>query len=405
MNEIRVSSFESRVTGSKVEHPQWPALLSKSKPETRNPKHCLHCKCGIALMVVLWILTFLGVVFTAFAFSMRTELAAAGNFREEAEAYYIAEAGVYRAAAEIVNADRNVPPDSMLYDSLDEHWHTNPDAYENVPLGRGRYWVTVTDEESKLPLNIATEAMLRRLFSNSGVKDEKLLSTIVDSILDWRDPDNLHRVNGAEDDYYLSLPTPYRAKNGNFETIDELLLVKGMTPEVLYGNVANQERRVQLEEQQPWERKLDRGEYLGVARHLSVYSSGQVNINTVSAEVLMALGLTPAETKLALARRVDSPFRGVVELTTFLTSTIGPERQGFQVVQPGQAAASSLGQTMTELQNIGNTVSRTFFVESTASLAGSRISSRIGSILRNEGSPGRPKLSIRLWSLNPRQGA
>src|SRR5574337_1909924 len=95
-------------------------------------------QCGLALAVVLWILAFLGVVFTTFTFSMRTELAAAGNFKEEAESYYLAEAGVYRAAAEIMNADRNIPPDSTFYDALNEHWHTNPTAYENVALGGGQ---------------------------------------------------------------------------------------------------------------------------------------------------------------------------------------------------------------------------------------------------------------------------
>ena len=171
-------------------------------------------------MVVLWVLAFLGVVFTAFTFSMRTELAAAGNFREKAETHSLAEAGIYRAAAEIINADRNVDPDSTLYDALDERWHSNPGAYENVSLGRGTYWVTVSDEESKIPLNGATDAVFRRLFAHSGVKDDRVVSVIVDSIQDWRDPDKLHRLNGAEDDYYLALPIPYRAKNGNFETID-----------------------------------------------------------------------------------------------------------------------------------------------------------------------------------------
>src|SRR5574337_577010 len=263
-------------------------------------------QCGLALAVVLWILAFLGVVFTAFTFSMRTELAAAGNFKEEAESYYLAEAGVYRAAAEIMNADRNIPPDSTFYDALNEHWHTNPTAYENVALGGGHYWVAVTDEESKFPLNGQLtpqyDAMLRRLFSNSGVTDDKLVSTIVDSIQDWRDTDNLRRVSGAEHDYYLSLPTPYRAKNANFETIDELLLVKGMTPEILYGNIANRQRRAELDAQLPWERDLKPGEYLGVARHLSLHSSGQVNVNTASPEVLMTLGLTAAEVQAVLDR-------------------------------------------------------------------------------------------------------
>jgi len=360
---------------------------------------------GLALMVVLWILTFLSVVFTAFTFSMRTELAAAGNFRDDAEGYYLAEAGVYRAAAEIINADRNDDPDSSHYDALDERWHSNPSAYENVPLGRGSYWVTVTDEESKIPLNGATETVLRRLFSNSGVKDTRSLSIIVDSILDWRDTDKLHRINGAEDDYYLSLPVPYKAKNGAFETIEELLLVKGMTPEILYGNVSNPERRAELREQLPGERQLGSGEYLGVAKHLSVFGSGQVNVNTATPEVLMALGLTAAESKIALARRAEAPFRHVADLTNLLVSAGGAGRQGFEIVGTGQPGAVPLGQAVAELQQAGTVSSRTFYVESAGRPAGSRFASRIGAVLRNDGSAGRPKLSIRLWSLSPGQGA
>ncbi|MBI4380699.1 MAG: general secretion pathway protein GspK [candidate division NC10 bacterium] len=358
----------------------------------------------MALMVVLWVLAFLGVVFMSFTFSMRTELGAAGNFREQAETHSLAEAGIYRAATEIINADRNADPDSTLYDALDERWHANPGAYENVPLGRGTYQVTVSDEESKIPLNGATDAILRRLFSNSGVRDGRLLSTIVDSILDWRDPDTLHRLNGAEDDYYLSLPAPYRAKNGDFETMDELLLVKGMTPEILYGNVASPDRRAELETQLPWERHR-LGEYLGVARHLSVFGTGHVNVNTASPEVLMALGLTAGETKLVLGRRDEVPFRDVIHLTSFLVSTVGTARQGSELVPAGQPGVAPMGQTLTELQQIGRTYSRTFYVESTGRMSGSRIASRIAAVLQNVGPPGRPKLSVRLWSLDPRQGA
>ena len=359
----------------------------------------------MALIVVLWILAFLGIVFTAFTFSMRTELAAAGNFREAAEAHYLAEAGVYRAAAEIINADRNVPPDSASYDALDEHWHTNPAAYDNVPLGRGMYWVTVTDEESKIALNGATDVVLRRLFSNSGVRDEKTVSTIVDSIQDWRDPDNLHRLNGAEDDYYLSLPTPYRAKNANFDSIDELLLVKGMTPEILYGNIATPERRAELAGQLPWERQLQPGEYLGVTRHLSIHSAGQVNVNTAGPEALMALGLTAVETKIVLDRRTESPFRNVGELTNLLTSISGGGRQGFTVVPEGQPGPADAAQILAGLNKFGTVTSKNFYVEAAARVSGSRLTARVAAILGNMGSAGRPKLSIKLWTLDPRQGA
>ncbi len=363
---------------------------------------------GLALMVVLWILAFLSVVFTAFTFSMRTELAAAGNFRQEAEAYYLAEAGIYRAAAEIVNADRDVPPNSKSYDTLNEHWYANPTAYENVAFGGGNYWVTVRDEESKIPLNGQIspqyDAMLRRLFSSAGVTDEKLLSTIVDSIQDWRDTDNLHRMSGVEDDYYLSRPTPYRAKNGDFETIDELLLVKGMTPEILYGNVVNTPRRAELETRLPWERELQPGESLGIARYVSLHSSGQVNVNTASPEVLMALGLTAAEVQVVLDRRTQLPFKSPRELTNLLTSISGGGRQGFAVVPGGQPGPANPQQIIAALSQTATVSSKNFSVASAARMTGSRLTVRVAAILRNDGTPGRPKLSVRLWSLDPRRG-
>lgn len=364
---------------------------------------------GMALMVVLWILAFLGIIFTTFTFAMRTELAAAGNFREQAESYYIAEAGVYRAAAEIMNADRNVAPDSTFYDALGERWHTNPAAYENVALGRGHYWAAVTDEESKIPLNGRPtpqyDAILRRLLSNSGVTDEKLVSTIVDSIQDWRDTDNLHRLHGAEDDYYLSRPTPYRAKNGDFESIEELLLIKGMTPEILYGDIAGQQRQTRLQALLPWEREFKPGEYLGVARHLSVYSSGKVNVNTASPDVLMALGLTAAETKAVLDHRTATPYRDVQGVISLLISISGGERQGFQVVPGGQSGSASPQQLRLTLGQIADVRSKSFSVESTARIAGSRLTTRVVAVLQNSGSPGRPQLLIKLWSIDPRQGA
>lgn len=379
------------------------------KPCILHPTPSFWGERGLALIVVLWILTFLGVVFTTFTFSMRTELAAAGNFRQEAEAYYLAEAGVYRAAAEIINADRNVAPDSTLYDASTERWHANPAAYQNVALGGGHYWVTVTDEESKIPLNPPAalvpqyDAILRRLFSNAGVTDEKLVSTIVDSIQDWRDIDNLHRVNGAEDDYYLSRSTPYRQKNGDFTAIDELLLVKGMTPEILYGNITNTQRRAELQAQLPWERDIRPGEYLGVARHLSIFSSGKVNVNTTGPEVMMALGLTAAETKSVLERRAAVPFKTPREFMDNLTSIFVGGRQGFQVIPGGQPGVASLEQIRALFDQIADVRSRHFVVRSAGRMAGSRLTVPIVAILRNDGGAGRPKLSVQLWSLDPRQ--
>ena len=61
---------------------------------------------------------------------------------------------------------------------------------------------------------------------------------IAAAIIDWIDQDD-NTESGAETDYYATLDPPYAAKNGPFDTIEELLLVKGVTPEILYGEDAN----------------------------------------------------------------------------------------------------------------------------------------------------------------------
>ncbi len=89
----------------------------------------------------------------------------------------------------------------------------------------------------KISLNALTDIsgiILKNLLVNQGVSPEDA-DTIVDSILDWKDADDLHRLHGAESDYYLSLPNPYKAGDVPFETLEVLALVKGVTPEILYG--------------------------------------------------------------------------------------------------------------------------------------------------------------------------
>ena len=60
-----------------------------------------------------------------------------------------------------------------------------------------------------------------------------------DAILDWLDEDEEPREYGAESDYYSSLSPPYAAKNGQLETVEELLLVRGVTPQLLFGADVN----------------------------------------------------------------------------------------------------------------------------------------------------------------------
>jgi DNA uptake protein ComE-like DNA-binding protein len=111
---------------------------------------------------------------------------------------------------------------------------------EAVPVGLSYFWVLrsdreddrqpdfgIDDEGSKVNINTASRDMLLKL---PGMTAE-----VADSIIDWRDEDENPGENGAESSYYQSLSRPYACKNAPFETTEELLLVKGMTPELLYG--------------------------------------------------------------------------------------------------------------------------------------------------------------------------
>jgi general secretion pathway protein K len=241
---------------------------------------------------VVWITALLSVVLSAFAFSMRTEVAAARNFKEEAEAAALAEAGIARGLAELTNA-RAKGADAVSALA----------AFESgeVALGRGAFRVGITDEERKVNLNRASAEVLAALLRGTGV-DRATAETIADSVLDWRDPDDLHRSAGAEADYYGSLTPGYEPRNGGFETLEELLLVKGMTPAIFRGTVSA-ERREALLKTLPDERNLQAGEYLGVAQFLTIHGGGRVNVNTAGADVLVAVGVAAPEARAILDAR------------------------------------------------------------------------------------------------------
>ena len=106
----------------------------------------------------------------------------------------------------------------------------------------------ITDEASKLNLNTATEAQLMILVTAAVDGDEEIApQDIVDAILDWRDNDREPRgqKKDTEGEYYKRLPKPYLVKNGPFDTVEELLLVKGITGLIMYGE--DWERRTTVE--------------------------------------------------------------------------------------------------------------------------------------------------------------
>ena len=127
---------------------------------------CLKSERGAALLLVLWLGAFFGIVLSAFAFSMRTELDAARNFKEAAEASMLAKAGIARALADLVNGKTKEGITSSPF---------RPYSVGPVQLGGGTYRVTVTDEESRISLHGAPPSVLNRLLRNTGVSQQPVV--------------------------------------------------------------------------------------------------------------------------------------------------------------------------------------------------------------------------------------
>jgi type II secretory pathway component PulK len=237
---------------------------------------------GVALIVVLLLLALLLTIVAEFSQAMRLEAVTATNFRSSLAETWLAEAGYQRALAEIL-------PDALAHE-LDAGGALQfrrarigiPTVPERLDLhiDQTRFSYRITDEGARLNLNRATREVLDRLFQEAGV-EKTVRDEIVDSIQDWRDPNEEHRLNGAESDYYLGLAVPYRSKNADFDSVDELLQVRGVTRALLYG----------------------RPEAPGLAENLTVFGTGGVNVNTASPAVLRALGFAPAEVEVLIGRR------------------------------------------------------------------------------------------------------
>lgn len=138
---------------------------------------------------------------------------------EERRARIAAEAGIQRALAELQD-QVNTPT------TLNDDWALlGQSGGEEFELGLGRFRIQVVDAASKVNLNTAPQGQLELL---------PLDTEQVDSILDWREESRQPRPGGGKDEYYNQLENPYNAKLGFFQSVDELLLVKGITALDLY---------------------------------------------------------------------------------------------------------------------------------------------------------------------------
>jgi general secretion pathway protein K len=299
---------------------------------------------GFALIAVLLVLAVVGVIGAEFAYSMRLEATSVRSYKETLIEAHLAEAAVEQAVREIAGdvgfAVTAEDGDLTFYTS--ERLALKRLPRTNVPLGAGHFSYRLSDEEARLNLNAATPERVDRLLQTLGI-DKIERDTINDSLQDWRDANEDHRLNGAEsEDTYLELPLPYRSKNANLDSITELLQVKGVTPAIFWGTADKP----------------------GLAAFVTAKSPGQVNLNTAPCEVLKALGFGEAECTAVDHGRREGPYPSV----------------------PGQFGGRGL-----------TTTTRTFRIEADG-IVGGEVRARITAIVQRRADAGGDGVVVLEWS-------
>ncbi|HET6466508.1 MAG TPA: type II secretion system minor pseudopilin GspK [Nitrospiria bacterium] len=187
---------------------------------------------GIALLLTLVILVLLTAIIVEFDYGAKVNLITAGNFRDEVRAIYLAKSGVAGARAAL----KDDAIHHGAYDDLTELWAQPIPAY---PVGDGTVSIEVSDESGKIDLNrlgdkqsqvrTDTANMFKRFLKVMEV-DPGLIDPIIQATQNWVNPEPTNDC--FEEYYYEQQNPPYHCKKGPMDTLSELLLVRGITPEI-----------------------------------------------------------------------------------------------------------------------------------------------------------------------------
>jgi DNA uptake protein ComE-like DNA-binding protein len=205
------------------------ALMGASRPR------------AFVLVAVLVVVMLLAMLVISLLFRFQAEDTAASASVGGEQAWAAAMSGVEEA----LRVAGNVTPgatdwqenpgafrERLVFDDGGERWFysvfsaAGSDALAPVRFG-------LTDEASKLNVNAASDANFEKL--------PRVTPAMAAALLDYIDEDDVPRPEGAEQEYYSALPRPYRIRNGPLASLDELLLVRGFTPDLVHGGVATNE--------------------------------------------------------------------------------------------------------------------------------------------------------------------
>lgn len=252
-----------------------------------NPKPN-HKRRGSALLTVLWLTAALSAIGLAVANNVRGETERAATSVDELKAYFIAKGAVERA-------------------TLRMKW--GPDFFKpgqpvmELPFPNALVRVEIIPESSKLNVNTATPQELLRLLIALGVTEDQALE-ISAAIVDWRTAVTIDRPSPF-DPFYLAQSPSFPARHSSFQESEELLLVKGITPDIYYGTSLDNRRA-------------------GLRDCLSTFSGGgYLDINTARAETMIAVGISPQDAGTIVRNRSERPVLDYKDMLP-IQQSIGP---------------------------------------------------------------------------------
>ena len=254
---------------------------------------------GMALLLVMVTIVALGILAGTFSSAMKVETRLGANMLVEPELEWKA-----RSAIEVVRL--------WLSDEVDDT--PNSDSYVDIWAGgNGQDYEAIIDKldgldpKQLLPVGTQVQVVDLERYFNINRADEQILreallvmgadaadeDTIVNSIQDWMDPDDLPRLSGVESDFYENQFPPYYSKDGPIDDITELLLINGISEEMFWGSGGRSggPRPVQESALSDFSYEEEDGYRVGLMELFTAISDpsgliSTININTASAQVL-----------------------------------------------------------------------------------------------------------------------
>jgi general secretion pathway protein K len=182
-------------------------------------------------MLVLWVVTLLTIIAVGLTATQRTESTLAANQVATARFRALSEAGIAYTVLNLLGQPSLVQGGEPAIDVWVPDGVARPWRFAGEPLT-----IAIVNEQSLIDLNKASKELFDALFFAAGVPEGEI-ELLVDAILDWRDEDDLHLLNGAEDPDYEAAGIPYGAKDGPFDSVEELRQVLGFHRD-LYRTIA-----------------------------------------------------------------------------------------------------------------------------------------------------------------------